>query len=317
LLNPFLFTENLLKNPSEILKLPTSKLKYWGYNSAIRRAQFKSHVGKALFPPFQTMNKIFQDNDMFQLLRFNVPKIDQLLRGGIDLCSLTEINGAGGSGKTQLCLQLAFTCRLPVELGGADGNVMYLCTDKFMSGRRLEQLDHAFKSKYGDFNFLDRIFVTELNNSNDFQEFVKVCLPEYFKTIKTMKLLVIDSIAGIFRIETNYIERAKLFCQLFEELNKLALEHKFAIVCTNHVTAIPDVGESAALGNTWSSLVATRINILKMGSSCSININGKNEVSRIRKMTVDFSPRLPSKTEEFIITSCGIDEVPPINLTLL
>lgn len=294
--------------------IPSKTLSLWKYETFEQKFKFKESVGKSIFPRFQTLDKVFEDEKRFELLKFNVSSIDNLLRGGVDLATLTEIYGGGGSGKTQLCLQLAFNCRLPRELGGSAGKVMYLSTDKTISGRRLLQFEAAFKQKYTtDVNFLEGIFITELNKAEDFQEFVKDCLPQYFQIYKDLKLLIIDSIAGIFRIETNYIKRSKTFSRIFQHLNILAQQHNFAIVCTNHLTAVPDVGEFAALGNTWSTLVTTRMCVKKLESICSVKIDDKEEISRLRKIKVEFSPRLPPNSADFCITSRGIENAPEIN----
>lgn len=291
---------------------------HWGYNTTEKQIRFKAEVGRAIFQSSQTLDVHFQNNaEKFELIPFNVSAIDQLLQGGIGVCSVTEINGAGGSGKTQLCLHLAFNCRLPLHLGGSDGKVMYLSTDKIVSGKRLLQLESAFKRKYGhlaDVNYMDGIFFSELNKPEDFEEFLKECLPQYLQVHGSLKLLVIDSMAGIFRGETDYMKRSRKFCEHFEYLNILAQKHNFAILCTNHITAIPDIGEIAALGVTWSAIVATRINVKKSDSLCSVQVNDKEETSRLRKIKVDFSPRLPPNEAEFCITSRGIENVPEMKI---
>lgn len=308
-----IITEGLLNDPEKIMNIPDATLWYWGYKTIEKQIRFKDEVGRVIFPSLQSLDAHSQDTEKFKPIPFNVPAIDELLKGGIDVCSVTEINGSAGSGKTQLCLHLAFNCRLPVHLGGSNGSVMYLSTDKSMCGKRLLQLERAFKIKYGhltDLNFMDGIFMAELNKSEDFAEFVEKCLPQYLQVHGNLKLLIIDSLAGIFRIETDYIRRAQKFCEYFDRLNILAQKHKFAILCTNHITAVPEVGEIAALGVTWSSQVTTRINVEKLSSICGVEIGGKEEISRIRKIKIDFSPRLPPKDAQFCITSRGIKNVP-------
>lgn len=45
--------------------------------------------------------------------------LDQLLGGGIETGSITEIFGEFRTGKTQLCHTLAVMCQLPSDMGGA------------------------------------------------------------------------------------------------------------------------------------------------------------------------------------------------------
>ena len=54
-------------------------------------------------------------------------KLDQMLGGGVESCSMTELFGEFRCGKTQLCHALAVTAQLPPNLGGANGKVILCC----------------------------------------------------------------------------------------------------------------------------------------------------------------------------------------------
>merc|ERR1712124_79861 len=45
--------------------------------------------------------------------------LDELLGGGIETGSITELYGEFRTGKTQLCHTLCVTCQLPLDQGGA------------------------------------------------------------------------------------------------------------------------------------------------------------------------------------------------------
>lgn len=49
--------------------------------------------------------------------------------GGVEVGKLTELSGPPGVGKTQLLLQLAVSCAMPVELGGLDGSCLFIDTE--------------------------------------------------------------------------------------------------------------------------------------------------------------------------------------------
>uniref|UniRef100_A0A8D9F6X4 DNA repair protein RAD51 homolog 3 n=1 Tax=Cacopsylla melanoneura TaxID=428564 RepID=A0A8D9F6X4_9HEMI len=60
------------------------------------------------------------------------------------LGKLTEIYGNSGSGKTQLCLQLAINVSLPQTLGGLEGESIYIETNKSVFPCRLGEMIQAF-----------------------------------------------------------------------------------------------------------------------------------------------------------------------------
>merc|ERR1712200_212734 len=53
-------------------------------------------------------------------------ELDKLLGGGIETGSITEIFGEFRTGKTQLCHQLCVMSQLPIDMGGAEGKVIYI-----------------------------------------------------------------------------------------------------------------------------------------------------------------------------------------------
>lgn len=59
-------------------------------------------------------------------------------------------------------------------------------------------------------------------------------LPVFMKT-RSIGLIVIDSIAGIFRLETNAITRADDMRKVVLTLQKLADDHECAVLCVNQV----------------------------------------------------------------------------------
>lgn len=55
--------------------------------------------------------------------------LDNLLGGGIETGSLTEVFGEFRTGKTQLCHTLCVTAQRPLDQGGAEGRVIYVDTE--------------------------------------------------------------------------------------------------------------------------------------------------------------------------------------------
>jgi RecA/RadA recombinase len=79
--------------------------------------------------------------------------IDNLLGGGIVLGQVTEIAGMPGTGKTQLAIQLAVLARLIPDLGGVQGQTLYVdCDGSFLAERAWQMAkavsDHARHQAY-------------------------------------------------------------------------------------------------------------------------------------------------------------------------
>ena len=52
--------------------------------------------------------------------------IDEILGGGLETQTITEVYGEYGSGKSQICHQLCVNVQLPVERGGLGGGALYV-----------------------------------------------------------------------------------------------------------------------------------------------------------------------------------------------
>lgn len=74
------------------------------------------------------------------LLRISTgsPKLDMLLRGGIEVGGITEMFGEFRSGKSQMCHQLCVTAQFPPESGGAGGKVLFIDTESTFRPERIE-----------------------------------------------------------------------------------------------------------------------------------------------------------------------------------
>jgi hypothetical protein len=55
--------------------------------------------------------------------------LDKLIGGGVETQTITEFFGEYGSGKSQLCHQLAVNVQLPLERGGLNGGALYIDTE--------------------------------------------------------------------------------------------------------------------------------------------------------------------------------------------
>jgi DNA repair protein RAD51 len=94
---------------------------------------------------FSSASEIHQQRQEILHLTTGSKELDDLLRGGIETGSITEIFGEFRTGKTQICHTLCVTTQLPLEQGGAEGKAMYIDTEGTFRPERLVEI----AEKYG------------------------------------------------------------------------------------------------------------------------------------------------------------------------
>lgn len=230
-------------------------------------------------------------------------KLDSLLRGGIATRGITELSGESGCGKTQMCLQLSLTVQLPHVKGGLAAGAVFICTEDKFPSSRLQHLMQTLnkETENEDIKFGDNIFIEHIADV----EALKQCISEHLKQLlkrSKIGLIIIDSIAGVFRAEYDHSEaltRARELRSVAMQLHTLANQHNIAVVCVNQVADMMNTSDSSgvqkvpALGLAWANLVTFRLQMLRDAGSA-------------RSLSVVFSPDLPRSSCPYIITSEGI-----------
>lgn len=77
-------------------------------------------------------------------LRTGCKGLDDLLKGGIETGSITELYGEFRTGKTQLCHTLCVTCQMPIKDGGGAGMAMYIDCEGTFRPERLIPIAERF-----------------------------------------------------------------------------------------------------------------------------------------------------------------------------
>ena len=226
------------------------------------------------------------------------PSLDRLLEGGLDTKSITEFYGEFGSGKSQICQQLAITVQLPVEKGGLDGACLYLDTESVFRPERVTQI--ATGMGLDDKAVLKRIIYAEAFTS----EHQEVLLGNCEDVIKDngVRLIVVDSLMAHYRSE--YLGRETLaprqqnVNKFLHKLKRLSQAFNAVAVVTNQVVATPDSSYGVQApkpigGHVVGHAVHSRIYLRK----------GRENL-RIAKIVA--SPFLPEGEAPFRITAEGI-----------
>ncbi len=149
--------------------------------------------------------------------------IDSLLGGGVETGTLTQVYGVSGSGKTSLCLMLAY------NTAKRFGKVVYIDTE----GLSPERVNQIFKDKEA----LKDVYIYDVYDfkmqSVAVREVAKLCEKE------SVVLVIVDSLTSLYRSELEDEEKQlKAKRELISQLTillGLARKLDLAVVFTNQM----------------------------------------------------------------------------------
>jgi len=170
--------------------------------------------------------------------RVKISLVDVLLDGGIWSKEIVEFAGEFGSGKTQLCHQLAVTVQLPLDKDGLSSSCPYIDTEGTFSPSRIKNIGRRF----GVENPLSNIFYVRPITVGDLEDIVikniQVLLRE-----KGVRLIIIDSIIALYRSQFKGIEylarRQQKINYVLEWLKGYSQIYNIAVVYTNQILTQP------------------------------------------------------------------------------
>ncbi len=230
--------------------------------------------------------------------------LDSLLGGGIETKTITEFFGEYGTGKTQICHQLAVNVQLPVEKGGLStpdktAKAVYIDTEGTFRWERIE----AMAKRWGldpDQVMENILYIRAINSDHQM-----AIVDELFNIVprENVKLVIVDSITSHFRAEypgrENLAARQQKLNRHLHQLAKLAEIYDVAVVVTNQVMARPDVfyGDPTQPvgGHVLYHAPGVRVQLRRS--------RGNKRIARI----ID-APHLPEGETVFVITDYGIDD---------
>ncbi|KAM9321325.1 DNA repair protein RAD51 homolog 4 [Gastrophryne carolinensis] len=230
-------------------------------------------------------------------------KLDLLLDSGLYTGEITEIAGAAGCGKTQICQSIAVHVASTIKQ-----RVCYIDTTGGLTGSRLLQLVQTRTSQEEEqIASLQRIEVIRAFSAYKLLDSLQDLRHSFSKQVirpgDALRLVVIDSVCAVIYplLGGKQTEGMAVMMHLARELQTLAHDYSLAILVTNHITKDGVTGIRPALGRSWSFVPRTRILI------CLQDVNtqrGHRTVSLVK------SPRQPSNLQvELEIGSHGtLDE---------
>jgi hypothetical protein len=249
-------------------------------------------------------------------------------------------------------MQLLLRVQLPVAQGGLDGEAVYLYTEGKLPINRLQQLINGSSQKNPGVIDPEKawksIYTLRLQTTDAQHTVLAYQLPVMLQKFPNIRLVVIDSIAALYRGEhydlndSGRLLKAADVCDLGIRLKKLADQYNIAVVVANQVTddfstpidTLQSINELANKHWKWSSLPmysskfdSYEMDILAFAESLSkrstLGLTWANAVNtRIRLarssildqktrriICVEFSPNTNRKGCEIEIDDCGIHSI--------
>ncbi|HDH45474.1 MAG TPA: DNA repair and recombination protein RadA, partial [Thermococcus sp.] len=250
--------------------------------------------------PFITAKELVERQKEVLRLTTGSKKLDELLGGGVESQSITEFYGEFGSGKSQICHQLAVNVQLPREKGGLNGTALYIDTEATFRPQRIAEMARAVGLDPD--TALEKIIYAEAYTSDHQIELLESA-DELIRK-HNIKLIIIDSLTAHFRSE--YLGR-ELLATRQQKLNKhmyrlarLAKVFNLVAVVTNQVMAHPD---------TYYGDPTKPIGGHIVGHTAHTRIYLRKAKPPIRIARLIASPYLPENECRFQITSEGIRDL--------
>ncbi len=230
----------------------------------VRAARDAADVGG-----FETGSTVLERRNKIGKLSWHIDDVDDLLGGGIETQSITEVYGEFGSGKSQVTHQMAVNVQLPKEVGGLHGSCIFVDSEDTFRPERIDDMvrglpDEAIEAAMEDReiegsaddeaaldelidSMLEYIHVAKAFNSNHqmlLAEKAKELAGEHEDSEYPVRLLCVDSLTAHFRAE--YVGRGELanrqqkLNKHLHDIDKVGNLYNAAVIVTNQVTSNPD-----------------------------------------------------------------------------
>ena len=246
---------------------------------------------------FKTADEVYAERLKAERITTGSQALDELLGGGVETGTITELYGEYGTGKTQICHQLCVNVQLPKGEGGLEAKALYIDSEGTFRPERIAAMAKAVG--LDPQRALKNIIVARALNTDH-----QMLLVEKAREIiprEGIKLLVVDSVTGHFRAEfpgrESLAARQQKLNKHLHDLARLAEAFKVAVVVTNQVMARPDVffGDPIAAvgGHVMGHAPGVRVYLRKS--------KGEKRIARV----VD-APHLPEGECVFVITDEGV-----------
>jgi DNA repair protein RadA len=219
---------------------------------------------------FETGAAVLERRERIGKLKFLIPELDDMLGGGVETQSITEVYGEFGAGKSQITHQLAVNVQLPADHGGLEGRCIFVDTEDTFRPERIDEMVRGLDDEVIEAamelhdiedgsagneedlkalvrTMLDKIHVAKAFNSNHqilLAEKAKEIAKEHEDDEFPVRLLCVDSLTAHFRAE--YVGRGELanrqqkLNKHLHDIDRVGNLYNAAVVVTNQVQSNPD-----------------------------------------------------------------------------
>jgi len=218
---------------------------------------------------FETGATVLERRERIGKLSWQMDEVDDLLGGGMETQSITEVYGEFGTGKSQVTHQMSVNVQLSKENGGLNGGAIFIDTEDTFRPERIDDMIRGLDDEIiaeelerreiegepGDEeameqlleSFLDNIHVAKAFNANHQMLLAEKALElakEHEEGDWPVRLLCVDSLTAHFRAEYvgrgELAERQQKLNKHLHELDKVGNLHNVAVLVTNQVASNPD-----------------------------------------------------------------------------
>eukprot|EP00474_Spongospora_subterranea_P009727 CRZ10185.1 hypothetical protein [Spongospora subterranea] len=191
------------------------------------------------FGGFQTGSECLIQRRDIRKLSTGCTALNDILGGGIESMSITEVFGEFRTGKTMLCHTVAVTAQLSISNGGGSGKVVFVDTEGTFRPGRIQAI--ADRLGLDRDEVLENILVARVYTTDAQIEVLKGIAMKMSED--HFALVVVDSAMALFRVDFSgrgqLSERQQKLGTFMSQLRKLADQFNVAILITNQVMSDP------------------------------------------------------------------------------
>jgi len=127
---------------------------------------------------FETGATVLERRETIGKLSWQIDAVDDLLGGGIETQSITEVYGEFGAGKSQVTHQMAVNVQLPPEHGGLRGSCIFIDTEDTFRPERIDDMVRGLDDEILQATLEDREMEGSIDDEETMEELVGAFLDQ-------------------------------------------------------------------------------------------------------------------------------------------